>query len=162
MTATLPRSNCNLRTSSYDPTVVIRYNVWGKLWLQMPVPVDQKHLTRFLCTTAYYLKFLPNFSELCEPLRLLLKPDAVWVWSPLCQKHFDEIKRRIASPPILAHFDVSADTFVTADASGHAVGACLSQKSRDGKERPVAFASRTLSAAERKYREWSPSCTVGL
>ena len=37
------------------------------------------------------------------------------------------------------------------DASGHAVGACLSQKLRDGKERPVAFASRTLSGAERKY-----------
>ena len=52
--------------------------------------------------------------------------------------------------PILAHFDVTADTFVTADASGFAVGACLSQR-KDDVERPIAFASRTLSPAERKY-----------
>ena len=40
--------------------------------------------------------------------------------------------------------------FVTADASGFAVGACLSQW-KDDVERPIAFASRTLSPAERKY-----------
>jgi hypothetical protein len=116
----------------------------------MPVPTDQRQLLRFMCASAYYLKFVPRFADLGEPLRALLKPEVSWHWTPECQASFDEIKRRIASPPILAHFDVTADTFVTADASGFAVGACLSQW-KNGVERPIAFASRTLSPTERKY-----------
>jgi hypothetical protein len=46
---------------------------------------------------------------------------------------------------------VSADkTLVTCDASATALGACLSQKV-NGVERPIAFASRVLSPAERRY-----------
>ena len=95
--------------------------------VKMPVPTDQRQILRFMCTSAYYLKFVPRFADLGAPLRALLKPEVSWHWSPDCQASFDEIKRRIASPPILAHFDVMADTFVTADVSGFAVGICLSQ-----------------------------------
>ena len=117
---------------------------------KMPAPVDQKQLLRFVCTASYYLKFLSGFAELCEPLRRLLKADAVWNWSAECQRCFDELKRRLTCPPVLAHFDTSASTVVTCDASSVALGACLSQLHQDG-ERPVAFASRTLSPTERKY-----------
>jgi RNase H-like domain found in reverse transcriptase len=51
---------------------------------------------------------------------------------------------------VLAHFIASADTFGTADASGRAVEACKLQR-MNGVERPVAFASRVLSPAKRKY-----------
>jgi len=43
----------------------------------------------------------------------------------------------------------AAETIVSCDASGIALGACLSQKV-GGVERPIAFASRVLSTAERK------------
>ncbi len=72
------------------------------------------------------------------------------MWSADCQKSFDAIKQHHASPPVLAHFDVLADTVVTADASAYAVGACLSQRV-NGVERPIAYASRVLSPTERKY-----------
>ena len=68
-----------------------------------------------------------------------------------CQSAFDEIKQAVANPPVLAHFDISGDTIVACDASDTALGACLLQVSADGQERPVAFASRVLSPAERKY-----------
>ena len=96
------------------------------------------------------MKFFSGFAELCEPLRRLLKADAVWNWSAECQRCFDELKRRLTCPPVLDHFDTSASTVVTCDASSVALGACLSQRHQDG-ERPIAFASRTLSPAERKY-----------
>ena len=117
---------------------------------KIPVPVDQKQLLRFVCTASYYLKFLSGFAELCEPLRRLLKADAVWNWSAECQRCFTELKRRLTCPPVLAHFDTAASTVVTCDASSVALGACLSQLHHDG-EHPIAFASRTLSPAERKY-----------
>ena len=40
---------------------------------------------------------------------------------------------------------------LAADASAYEVGAVISHKFPDGSERPVAFASRTLSASEKNY-----------
>lgn len=118
---------------------------------RIPSPSNQRQLSRFVGAAAYYGKFIPHFAEMCQPFRQLLKADSQWVWSPDCQRAFDTIKAKIASPPTLAHFDVVADeTLVTCDASSSAVGACLSQKV-DGMERPIAFGSRVLSPAERKY-----------
>ena len=106
----------------------------------IPVPTNAKQLLRFVCTASYYLKFVSEFAEICEPLRQLLKADAVWNWSTVCQHSFELLKTKIVSPPVLAHFDVTAPTIVTCDASSVAVGACLSQLHQD-EERPIAFAS---------------------
>jgi hypothetical protein len=118
--------------------------------LNIPVPVDAKQLMRFICTASYYMKFIPGFEDLCEPLRRLLKADVEWNWSPACQTSFDELKQRISQPPVLAHFNPVAPIFITCDASAFALGAQLSQY-QEGEERPIAFASRTLSPAERNY-----------
>ena len=48
---------------------------------------------------------------------------------------------------MLAHFDPNAPTIVTTDAFGIALGAVLSH----GENHPIAFASKTLSPAERRY-----------
>ena len=128
--------------------------------LRIPVPVEPRQLVRFVSTAVYYLKFVPGFADICEPLRQLLKADAVWSWTPACQYSFEELKRRLSSPPVLAHFDVTRPTLVTCDASAVAIAATLSQR-HDGKELPVAFASRTLSVTVRRYsaseRE-APAC----
>jgi hypothetical protein len=118
--------------------------------IDMPTPLNQRQLLRFLCTATYYMKFVPKFAETTEPLRKLLKADSVWNWSDECVHSFDLIKRQMSSPPVLAHFDVAAETVVTCDASSTALGACLSQ-CVNGAERPVAYASRALTSTERKY-----------
>jgi hypothetical protein len=46
----------------------------------MPVPLNATQLLQLVCTAAYYLKFVPDFAEICEPLRQLFKADAVWNW----------------------------------------------------------------------------------
>jgi hypothetical protein len=118
--------------------------------IDMPSPLNQRQLLRFLCTATYYMKFVPKFAETMEPLRRLLKADSVWNWSEACVQSFDKIKRQMSSPPVLAHFHVTAETVVTCDASLTALGACLSQRI-NGAERPVAYASRALTSTERKY-----------
>jgi RNase H-like domain found in reverse transcriptase/Integrase zinc binding domain/Integrase core domain/Reverse transcriptase (RNA-dependent DNA polymerase) len=120
--------------------------------LRMPVPKDQKQLLRFVSTANYYLKFVQGFADLCDPLRQLLKADTPWHWSDQHQQCFQRLKDQLVNAPVLAHFDVNAQTFVTCDASGSAIAACLSQRTSDnGVERPIAYISRALSQAERKY-----------
>ena len=133
---------------SGDGILPLQSNVQGIM--DIPTPTNVKQLTRFICTATYYMKFVPSFAEIAAPLRERLKQDSIWSWTSECQRAFDRLKLMISNPPILAHFDVEATTVVSCDASGSAIGGCLSQI-KDGVERPVAFASRSLSAAERKY-----------
>ena len=54
---------------------------------------------------------------------------------------------------VLAHYDVNLLIKLTCDASSYAIGAVLSHLMPGGEERPVAFASRTLSASEKNYAQ---------
>ena len=118
--------------------------------LRIPPPTNTKEVHSFLSTANYYLKFVPHFSQLAEPLRTMLKKDSTFHWNDRCQNAFEQIKQEIASHRVLAHFDTHSHTIVSTDASGIALGAVLSQV-QHGKERPIAFASRTLQPAERAY-----------
>jgi hypothetical protein len=60
---------------------------------------------------------------------------------------FSTVKEELTQPTILALFNPSAETKVSADASSYALGAVLLQ--RHGNDwRPVTYVSRVLSAAE--------------
>ncbi len=118
--------------------------------LNLPVPTSAGQLASFLGMTAYYLRFLPQYSEITAPLRQLLKHNTPWAWTADCEQAIRRLKHLLTSPPTLAHFDLPSPTLVTCDASAVAVGAVLSQL-HDGIERPIAFASRALSTAEQKY-----------
>ena len=52
---------------------------------------------------------------------------------------------------LLVHFDPEEPLILACDASLYGLGTMLSHCKQDGLERPIAFASRTLAPAERKY-----------
>lgn len=119
--------------------------------LQAEPPVTLKQLRSFLGACNFYRKFIKSFSDVTEPLNLLLRKDARFEWTPLCQRAFELMKSAITQAPTLAHFDADLPTMLTTDASLVALGAVLSQIHPDGSDHPVAFASRTISDAERNY-----------
>ena len=53
--------------------------------------------------------------------------------------------------PLLVHFDKSLPTLVPTDTLPYGVGEVLSHTMSDDSERPVCFASHTLTVAERNY-----------
>ena len=118
--------------------------------LAVTEPTSIKELQSFLGAANYYRKFVRNFAEIADPLHKLLQKDTAWNFDSQCRSSFEQIKREISSERVLAHFNPSAQTLVSTDASGVALGAVLSQIIQ-GQERPVAFASRALSPAERGY-----------
>ena len=67
-----------------------------------------------------------------------------------CIHPFDELKSQLLSAPILSFPDFEKPFILDTDACQYGIGAVLSQD-HDGEEKVVAYGSRTLSKAERKY-----------
>jgi RNase H-like domain found in reverse transcriptase len=73
-----------------------------------------------------------------------------WRWIDTEQTAFDTLKQRLIDGPILTIPNPEGDFIITTYASGTGIGAVLQQE-LGGKLKPVAFYSRLLSDAERKY-----------
>ena len=54
---------------------------------------------------------------------------------------------------MLVHYDTSLPVKLAADASQYGLGAVISHVLPDGLEKPIAFASRTLSDSEQNYSQ---------
>lgn len=117
---------------------------------RIPEPTSTSQVASFLGMTAYYLRFLPQYSQTTAPLRQLLKKEEPWNWTSACSEAVRTLKSQLTTPPVLAHFNPDSQPIVTCDASTQALGAVLSQM-QDGVERPVAFASRALTPTEQRY-----------
>ena len=53
----------------------------------------------------------------------------------------------------MVHYDLNRELRLACDASSYGLGAVLSHVMDDGRERPIAYASRTLSSSERNYAQ---------
>ena len=118
-----------------------------------PHPRDVQELRSFLGLVHYYGKFLQNLSTLLHPLNQLLKQGSKWHWSKECDKAFTKAKQCLVMAPVLAHYNPNLPIRLAADASAYGIGAVISHVFPDGTERPVAFASRTLTATEHNYAQ---------
>ena len=72
---------------------------------QWPTPTNHKELQSFLGTVNYLSQFLAFLSDLCAPLQSLLEKDTEFVWMPVHQKAFDEIKLHVSNDVKLQFYD---------------------------------------------------------
>ncbi|XP_043475954.1 uncharacterized protein LOC122507359 [Leptopilina heterotoma] len=115
-----------------------------------PIPKTTKNIKQFLGLAGYYRRFIENFSKIAHPLNQLLKKDTPFIWSDKQQLAFDTLKQHLCEEPLLQRPDFSQPFVLTTDASGYAIGGILSQ-GKIGKDKPIAYASRSLSDTEKKY-----------
>ncbi|CAC5385151.1 unnamed protein product [Mytilus coruscus] len=64
---------------------------------------------------------------------------------------FDLLKIKLTNSPILTHPNFNKELILDTDASNVALGGVLSQRHDDGKEKVIAYASRSMSKSERRY-----------
>lgn len=88
-----------------------------------------------------------------KPLHQLLCHDKAWKWTEQCEQAFTQTKTALLESNVLTHFDPKLPLQLACDASPYGVGAVVSHIMPSGEERPIAFASRTLSKAESNYAQ---------
>ncbi|XP_026046823.1 uncharacterized protein K02A2.6-like [Astatotilapia calliptera] len=118
-----------------------------------PEPTNVTELKSFLGLLNYYSRFLENPSTILQPLHNLLRKDAKWIWTMECAKAFRDAKSLLLQNKVLVHYSTNLPLKLACDASPYGLGAVISHVMENGEERPVAFASRTLTEAERKYAQ---------
>ncbi|XP_048578018.1 uncharacterized protein K02A2.6-like [Nematostella vectensis] len=118
-----------------------------------PAPTNVTELRSFLGMLQYYGKFLPNLSTLLHPLNNLLRDGVEWSWLPECEQAFTSAKELLQSAKVLTHYDVNLPIKLACDASPYGIGAVISHVMPGGEERPIAFASRTLTGSEKNYAQ---------
>ena len=112
-------------------------------------PSRKKELQRFLGFVNFYRKFVKDFSMIARPLHELTG-NSPWEWLPRHQAAFDTLKTAISDATILHTPHDTGKFKVEADSSDFAVGGTLSQL-QEGRWKPIAFLSKSLSPAERNY-----------
>ena len=84
-------------------------------------------------------------------------------WTPACDVAFSTLKEKLKAVATLAPLDPESPLILYTDASYQGYGVALHQVQRDAKgkhrERPIAFHSRSLRAAERNY--WPTELELG-
>ena len=112
-------------------------------------PKNLTQLQSFLGFCNFYRRFIQGYSAITKPLhRLTGKVD--WEWTKDQQVAFDTLKQAISTEPVLAVPINDAPFRIEANSSDFANGAVLSQFI-DGKWKPIAYRSQSLSDTERNY-----------
>ena len=127
-----------------DPSKLDKVQNW-------PTPTSQKDVQKFLGLANYYRRFTQDFAKVAKPLHKLTEKTTQFKWTLECQDSFTLLKQKLTSAPVLAFPDFEQSFILDTDASDNGIGAVLSQVDPIGRERVVAYASRTLSKPERRY-----------
>ena len=120
---------------------------------ELPPPTNVSELRRFLGMVNQLSKFLPRVAEETKPLRDLLSTKNQWHWDSLQDQAFVKLKLLLSSSEVLALYDPSLHTVVSADASAYGLGGVFRQRQANGDLRPVAYISRALTETEQRYAQ---------
>ena len=113
-----------------------------------PVPINKLELQQFLGFVNYCRRFINYYRRF---IKQLTEHTRHFKWTDQCQEAFLALHKALVSAPVLAFPDCSRMFILDTDASNQESEAVLSQEHDDGLEHVVAFASRVLSKAERRY-----------
>ena len=116
-------------------------------------PKSSEEVRSFLGMAQYLSRFIPNYSSLVDPLRVLTKKNTTWKWGKNENQAFEDLKSSMANWKIISYFNVKHRTEVIVDASPIGLGAVLTQIAPDGSKTIVEYASRKLADTETRYSQ---------
>ena len=118
-------------------------------------PENKLQIKAFVGMVNYYARFIPHLSSMLGSLYELLKENVRFKWSTECENAFKSIKVELVTDRNLVHLPRTCQCQLVCDASNDGIGAVLLHVFPDDSERPICFASRTLSKAENIMRRFT-------
>ena len=123
-----------------------------KALAEFPTPKNPTDVRSFFGLANQICNFSDEISQLCMPMKSLLKKGVMFQWLPEHQAAFDLAREHLASTKVLAYYDPTRQTRLVVDASRlNGLGFVLKQLQEDGNWKPVQAGSRFLTAAETRY-----------
>jgi ribonuclease HI len=122
-----------------DPAKVKEIMVWS-------VPTTVTEIRSFLGLAGYYRRFIEGFSKIAKPMTSLLEKGREFKWDEKCQESFDQLKKRLMSPPVLVMPDLQKGFDIYCDACGQGLGCVLMQEGH-----VIAYVSHQLRKHELNY-----------
>ena len=107
----------------------------------------------FLGLVNYLNRFSLHLAEISAPLREICRQDMEFELTESVHVAFSRTKEEISKIVTLPYFNPKSATTLQMDASKKGLGAVISQDSR-----PVMFASRALTGAEKNYKNLEREC----
>ena len=93
---------------------------------QWQPPRTVKGVQSFLGFCNFYQRFIKDYGRVARPLNRLVRKDQPFTFDNACLQAFQELKQRLVSAPVLAHFDPLRPSRIETDASDGVVGGVLS------------------------------------
>ena len=131
---------------------------------EFPRPATVTQIKRFLGLAGWYRRFIYDFSTLSSNITSLMtgkrKSNPI-VWTKEAEEAFNTLKDRLTTAPVLVAPDFTKPFTIQTDASTTGLAAVLFQEI-DGKEHPIAYASKTMNSSQRQYTVTEQECLAVL
>jgi hypothetical protein len=124
---------------SVDPAKAKEIMAWS-------IPTIVTEIWSFLGLAGYYWRFIEGFSKIAKPMTSLLEKGREFKWDEKCQDSFDQLKKRLMSPPVLVMRDLPKGFDIYCDACVQGLGCVLMQEGH-----VFAYVSRQLWKHELNY-----------
>lgn len=121
-----------------------------------PAPQNAKEVRSYLGLLNFYSAYIPHFSILVKPMRILTENNVPFQWTNAAQTAFESSKSALVSSPVLIHFDPSKELILCSDASPVGAGVVLASRIKEkGRyvEKTIAFALATFNHTQRSYSQ---------
>ena len=118
--------------------------------LSWPKPRNDAEAKSFLGLCGYYAKFIPQYTEVSKPLREMANRNGDIRWTDELTRSFENLKKSLASPPVLTLPTFNGTFRLYTDACNTSVGSVLTEEV-EGEEKVVAYDSKVLSRQQRKW-----------
>ena len=121
-----------------------------------PSPRNIKELRRVLGMFGWFRKFIPNYSQITQPLTKLLRKSTLFHWTEEQENALKSLKISLLNSEVLAFPKFNIPFFLAVDSSSKGIGYMLYQKHQDesgnfSKIRVVRFGSKALNHWQRSY-----------
>ena len=126
-------------------------------------PKQKRRFDRSWVLPTTYRDHMPSFAAIAAPLSDLTKkglPESVR-WEDAQEKAFVTLRESLVFKPILRLPDHNKTFILRTDASTYGLAAALMQE-HEGRFFPIAYGSKKLTSAERKYSTIEEKCLANV